>query len=229
MFATLTFQLPGGGRLEFEVRRACAAGATARDPQKARAHIERMARQGVKPPPHVPMLYPLMPTLVTNASDVGVIGVHATPEVEVVFLHKRGTDYITVGSDHTDRRIEAASSLQGKNSCPKIVGSSAWPLDSVRDHWDRLELRATCGATVLQEGSMERLLRYDDLLKFVERHDGADGEGRVVFGGTVPTLVAPPPGKQTIELALHDPVSGRSITHRYTVHVVEEFFPSASS
>jgi len=172
------------------------------------------------------MLYPLMPTLITNAGDISVIGPHTTPEVEVVFLHTDGVDYITVGSDHTDRRIEAASSLQGKNSCPKIVGASAWPLDLVRDHWDQLELRATCGASVLQEGSVARLLRYQDLLAFVAEQDGIESEGRVVFGGTVPILATPPPGKQAIELCLHDPVTGNSLLHCYTVHVRDEFFPS---
>lgn len=226
MFPTLGFDLPGGAHLDVGVRRALAAGATGRDPEKVRAHIERMTGLGVKPPPHVPMLYPLMPTLVTNAADIGVIGTDSTPEVEAVIFTHGGVDYVTVGSDHTDRRIEAASALQGKNSCPKIVGTAAWPVSVVRDHWDALQLLCTCGDTVLQNGSLAHILAYDDLVTFVNRHDGEQAEGRIVFGGTVPTLASPSPGDVTITLQLHDPVIGHSLRHTYRVHVRREYFPA---
>ncbi len=228
MFPTLEFNLPDGARLDVEVRRALAAGATGRDPEKVRAHLARMAGLGVKPPPHVPMLYPLMPTLVTNATDIGVIGTDSTPEVEAVIFTQGGVDYVTVGSDHTDRRIEAASAPQGKNSCPKIVGTAAWPVSVVRDHWDALQLLCTCGDTVLQNGSLAHILAYDDLMAFVNRQDGEQAEGRIVFSGTVPTLARPPRGDAAITLQLHDPVAGRSLKHTYRVHVRHEYFPSLS-
>ncbi len=222
----LRFSLPDGAHLDFEVRRALAAGASGRDAEKTRAHIARQAALGIKPPPHVPMLYPLMPTLVTNAGDVGVIGADSTPEVEVAVFHARGTDYLTVGSDHTDRRIEAASALAGKNSCPKIVGTTAWPVSAVRDHWDALQLLCTCGDTVLQDGTLAHIMTYDDLMTFVRAHDGDEAEGRIVFSGTVPTLARPPQGDATIALQLHDPVAGRSLMHTYRVHVRREYFPT---
>ena len=105
-----------------------AAGASGRDREKVQKHIAHMSTLGVRPPPHVPMLYPLLPTLVTNATDIGVIGTDSTPEIEVVLFRAGGVDYLTVGSDHTDRRIGAVSALQGKNSCPKIVATAAWPV-----------------------------------------------------------------------------------------------------
>lgn len=224
MFTTLQFRLPDGSLLPFEVRRALAAGVTGRDREKALAHIARMRQLGVKPPPHVPMLYPLMPTLVTNASDIGVVGPDSTPEIEVVMFRAGGTDYITVGSDHTDRRIEATSSVQGKNSCPKIVGTAAWPVTRVRDHWDALLLRSRCGETVLQEGNIDRLLHYDDLMTFVAEQDGDGHEGRLLFSGTVPILATPPKADVTITLQLIDPIADAMIEHRYTVHVLAEFF-----
>jgi hypothetical protein len=214
--------------LSLEVKRALAAGASGRDREKVRKHIAHMSSLGVKPPPHVPMLYPLLPTLVTNADDIAVIGTDSTPEIEVVLFRTGGADYLTVGSDHTDRHIEAVSALQGKNSCPKIVGATAWPVREVRDHWDALTLRSRCGDTLLQEGRLAHVMTFDDLMAFVQEYDGDQAEGRLVFCGTVPTQAVPPKGDATISLELADPVTGRSLTHRYTVHVRREFFPVES-
>lgn len=221
--------MPNDRAIVLEVRHALAAGASARDRDKALAHIARMAAQGVKPPPHVPMLYPLMPTLVTNASDVGVIGDDSTPEIEPVLFHVGGVDYVTVGSDHTDRRIEARSALQGKNSCPKIVAAAAWPLEQVRDHWDELTLQSRCSGQVLQEGRLSHLLPWDELLAFVDAQDGVNREGRLVFCGTVPTLKTPSARNAHIELTLHDPIGGASLQHRYRVHVRQPYFVTDSA
>lgn len=170
------------------------------------------------------MLYPLLPTLVTNADDIAVIGDDSTPEVEVVLFRAGGVDYLTVGSDHTDRRIEAVSALQGKNSCPKIVSASAWPVHEVLDHWDSLELRCRGGDTLLQEGMLSHVMTYEKLMAFVREHDGDQAEGRLVFSGTVPTRAKPPKGEVTIRLDLTDPVLNRSLRHEYTVHVRREYF-----
>ena len=205
-----------------------AAGASGRDREKVQKHIAHMSTLGVKPPPHVPMLYPLLQTLVTNAGDIGVIGTDSTPEVEVVLFRAGGVDYLTVGSDHTDRRIEAISALQGKNSCPKILATTAWPVSEVLGHWYSLVLRSRCGNTLLQEGALSHVMTYENLMTFVREQDGDQAEGRVVFSGTVPTQATPPKGDVTIRLELADPVMQRSLTHDYTVHVRREFFPVES-
>ncbi len=205
-----------------------AAGASGRDREKVQAHIAHLGTLGVKPPPHVPMLYPLLPTLVTNAADIGVIGTDSTPEIEVVLFRAGGVDYLTVGSDHTDRRLEAVSALQGKNSCPKIVATTAWPVREVFDHWDALTLRSHCGDTLLQEGALAHVMTYENLMALVREHDGNQAEGRLVFSGTVPTRAKPPAGDVTINLNLTDPVLNRSLRHDYTVHVRREYFPAGS-
>jgi hypothetical protein len=186
-----------------------------------------MSTLGVRPPPHVPMLYPLLPTLVTNATDIGVIGTDSTPEIEVVLFRAGGVDYLTVGSDHTDRRIEAVSALQGKNSCPKIVATAAWPVREVLGHWDSLTLRSRCGNTLLQDGALSHVMTYENLMTFVREQDGDQAEGRLVFSGTVPTKATPPKDDVTIRLELADPVMQRLLTHDYTVHVRHEYFPAA--
>ncbi len=228
MFPSLQFDLPGGSVMHVEIRRVLAAGASARDRAQALKHVERMRAQGVKPPPHIPMLYPLMPTLVTQATDIGVIGADSTPEIEIVLLRAGGVDYLTLGSDHTDRRIEAASALQGKNSCPKVVGKHVWPVAAVHAHWDALLLKSTSDGVVLQEDSVARIMSFDQLMAFVAQHDGDAGDGRMVFSGTVPTLARPAQAGATIHLQLLDPVAGRRLEHAYTVHVLHEIFPSTT-
>jgi hypothetical protein len=151
------------------------------------------------------MLFPLLPTLVTNATDIGVIGTDSTPEIEVVLFRAGGVDYLTVGSDHTDRRIETVSALQGKNSCPKVVATTAWPVSEVLDHWDSLLLCSRCGDTLLQEGALSHVMTYENLMSFVREQDGDQAEGRVVFSGTVPTQATPPKSGVTIRLKLTDP------------------------
>ena len=224
----MTFRLPDGAIITLEVRRALAAGASGRDREKVQKHIAHMSTLGVKPPPHVPMLYPLLSTLVTNATDIGVIGNDSTPEIEVALFRTGGVDYLTVGSDHTDRRIEADSALQGKKSCPKIVATTAWAVSEVLDHWDSLALRSRCGNTLLQEGTLANVMTYESLMSFVCAQDGVQADGRLVFSGTVPTKATPPKGDVTICLELADPLLQRSLTHDYTAHVRREYFPAES-
>ena len=92
-----------------EIAAAYAAGYTGRDQTAVQEHTEELRAQGIAPPPHVPMLYPLMPTLLTTSQRIHVLGDASTPEVEVAFVRAGGRDYVTVCSDQTDRRAEAVS------------------------------------------------------------------------------------------------------------------------
>jgi len=219
----LVFTLPSGERLEASIAFAVAAGYTGRDTAHVRQHVEELATIGVPPPPHVPMLYPLIPTLVTHSNEIAVLGEHTTPEVEVAVLTIEGQAYITVASDHTDRQLETVSVTLAKNICPKVVGREVWPVTEVLDHWDKLQLRSVCEGVVLQDGTLSELLPYTELMAFVDRITGIR-ERRIVFGGTIPTRAHPPRGEVEVLLELHDPVWNRSIRHTYHVRVLHDFF-----
>ena len=224
MVQSLTFEVPGQGPVRLDLRRALAAGYTGRDRALVQEHIDELAHLGVAPPKHVPMLFPLIPTLVTFARHIAVLGFDSTPEIEVVLFRTGGADYVGLGSDHTDRKVETVSIPLAKNVCPKPVAPVAWPVAEVAAHWDRLVLRSACGGVPLQEGPLAKIMPRDDLLAFVAAHDGPDHEGRMVFSGTVPTQAQPPRRAATIELALIDPVLGRRIDHAYSVMPMTEFF-----
>ena len=222
MAGILTFDV-GDLRLEVVPKRAIAAGYTGRNRDAVDHHIEELKQLGVAPPPRVPMLYPLIPSLVTNETEVSVLGRDTTPEVEIALLRSGGVDYITVASDHTDRVLEKQSVPRAKNACAKILGTEVWRVEDIADHWDALRLRSTCGGTLLQDGTASELLSNAALAAFVENEVG-DREGTVVFGGTTKTLAAPSIDEPLIELSLVDPVIGREIRHAYQVRVLTPFF-----
>lgn len=60
-------------RLDVVLTRAVAAGYTGRNRDAVNHHIEELKQLGVAPPPRVPMLYPLIPSLVTNDSEISVL------------------------------------------------------------------------------------------------------------------------------------------------------------
>jgi len=221
---TLAFNRPDGTEFFARLSRTVAAGYTGRDRQMIQAHIDELAAQGIAPPANVPMLFPVLPTLVTNAAEIAVVGDNTTPEIEVAVFRADGTDYVTVASDQTDRIWEAVSITMSKNICPKVVGTTAWPVTDVADHWDQLQLTASCGDTSLQHGNLSLMQPLGDILAFVDRIDGPEREGRLVLSGTIPTDHQPPKGETTIELRLHDPVLQRTIEHRYRLTCLPDYF-----
>src|SRR4051812_25344248 len=69
----LSLTLDTDGRsvpLEFAVRRLVNAGYVGRNQAAVKAHIEELRREGILPPPTVPMLYPLTADNVTTADRI---------------------------------------------------------------------------------------------------------------------------------------------------------------
>src|SRR3546814_13930641 len=65
------------------------------------------------------MLFPVMPTLVTTADEISVLGFDSTPEIAFVLFRTLGFDYVTVGSDHTDRTVETQSVVLSSSAEPR--------------------------------------------------------------------------------------------------------------
>jgi hypothetical protein len=191
------------------------------------AHIEELKALGIGAPPHIPMLFPIMPSLLTQSIDTAVIGPETAPEVEYVFFRHQGRDFVTVGSDQTDSAMEGKAACLAKNLCFKSIAKQAWPIDEVAQHWDSLELRLDCDGRTMQHGALATMMTPDQLRDFVTEHDGADHEGRMIFSGTLETHGRFPRGVQRLEIELRDPVLGRSIRHAYTVTPLDEIFPAA--
>jgi len=214
----MTFHVDAVPRL-FDVEQLVIAGWTGRDREAVERHIAELAAIGVRRPRTIPCFYRLGTTLLTSASDVDVVGDDSSGEVEYVLVSAADGMYIGVGSDHTDRKVEAYGVTVSKQMCPKPIGPELWRLADVERHWDRLMLRSRVtrgGQTILyQEGSVNNILAPGDLVAKFPDSPGTLPVGTMMFCGTLPVQGAIGSGDR-FEIELIDPVRQRSLQHEYS-------------
>lgn len=210
----------GGAPRRVEIESLVIAGWTGRDEAAVEHHIAELAAIGVKRPRSVPCFYRLGANLLTTARDLDVVGEDSSGEAEFVLISARDALYVGVGSDHTDRKVEAYGVTVSKQLCPKPVGPELWKFAEVEDHWDRLLLRSHVvrgGERLLyQQGPVSRMLAPRDLLERFPDSPGKLPLGTALFCGTL-VVQGEIGGGERFEIELHDPVRGRSLDHEYTV------------
>jgi hypothetical protein len=199
------------------------AGYTGRDRASVLAHIAELERAGVAPPSRVPSVFVVPPALATTAGAIDVAGPRTSGEVEFVLVSSAEGRLVGVGSDHTDRALEAIDVDRSKAACPKVIGTEVWRYDDVAPHWDRIEIRSwsTLGGKrqPYQEGTLAAFLEVPRLLSELDAAGHADASGRVLFGGTLPLLSGGFECGERFEAELRDPVLGRAIRVAYGVRV----------
>ncbi|MBO4122543.1 DUF2848 domain-containing protein [Cupriavidus gilardii] len=219
---TLHFQVAGGGELALDIQRLIIAGWTGRDLEAVQHHIEELQAIGVKPPASVPTFYPLAASLLTTADVIEVPRDDSSGEIEVVLLQADDGLYVGVGSDHTDRKVEAYDVTVSKQMCDKPVGTQVWRFDEVADHWDSLEMRCwrvRDGERALyQEGKVTRLLDPRDLIQRLTGESSLPS-GTAMFCGTQAVIGELGHG-EAFEVELHDPVRNRTLRHAYRVQTL---------
>jgi hypothetical protein len=205
--------------LTLAIDRAVMAGWTGRDPVARDKHIAELEAIGIARPATVPIYYRVAARRLTMADSIEVSGGDTSGEVEFVLIGWQGRIFIGVGSDHTDRKVETYSVTVSKQMCDKPMASVLWELEDVRDHWDRMVLRAWAwigGERVLyQEGTLDRMLGVEEL---IQRGFGPAGlpDGCAMFGGTFAAIGGIRPASR-FEFELEDPVLKRRIGHAYDV------------
>ncbi|BAS27938.1 DUF2848 family protein [Limnochorda pilosa] len=209
-------------RLSLEPRLVLNAGYAGRNQEAVRRHIEELEQLGVPRPGRVPMVFAVSNHLLLNLSVLQVIDTQSSAEIEYVLLFHRGSVYVTVGSDHSDREVETRSIQKAKNSYPNVVAGTVWPLDEVTGHFDQLELtcEATRGDAIVpyQHGKAADLLPPSYWLDWVRRA-GLFESDVVFYSGTIAAQDGLHHG-DAYRLRLHDPVLGREIVHSYRCPVV---------
>jgi hypothetical protein len=209
-----------GAPLEARISDLVIAGWTGRDPAAIQHHIEELRLLGVRPPRQVPMFYRVSAGLLTTASDIEVIGEDSSGEVEFVLVSLPQGLYVGVGSDHTDRKVEAYGVTVSKQICPKPLGRDLWKLADVQDHWNELILRSHVireGTRQLyQEGSVSRIREPLDLVSRFTRVGNRLPVATAMYCGTLPAM-GPIAGGERFEIELFDPVRDRSLLHSYAV------------
>lgn len=224
----LSFVLPkldGEQDLDVEIENLVIAGWAGRDSSAVEQHIEELAAIGVPRPSSVPLYYRVAANQLTQEEVVQVVGPHSSGEIEAFVFAHGGELYVSLASDHTDRKLEAVSVALSKQVCAKPVARVAWGLADVVDHWDELEVRA-----YIVEDGVEKLYQQGTLaslrsaLDLISGYTGGltmlpDGTGMTC--GTVAVIGGIRPAS-AFRMELHDLRLGRRITHRYAIAVLPE-------
>jgi Protein of unknown function (DUF2848) len=202
-----------------QIRDLVIAGWTGRDPVARDKHIAELEELGIKRPASTPIYYRVAARRLSVGTRLEASGEDSSGEVEFVLVQEGGRLYVGVGSDHTDRRVEAYNITVSKQMCDKPIAPELWAFDDIAAHWDRLILRsfATIAGKreLYQEGTLVGMLPPAEL---IARGFGAAGlpEGALMFGGTFAAKGGIRPASR-FDFEIDDPVLGRSIKHGYDI------------
>ena len=219
----------GTDRIAFEPTELIMAGWTGRDRAAVDHHIDELATLGVPGPSRVPTFYRLDPALLAGpVAEIQVLGEDTSGEVEAVLLALADGLWVGLGSDHTDRKMEAHGVALAKQLCRKPMAAGLWRFDELIAHWDELVLRAHIieggERTLYMEAPLGAVRRPDDLIQ-----DYAPGLGRtadpslpvgaVMFMGAI-GAIGGIRASSRFEMELEDPVLGRALRHAYDVRAL---------
>jgi hypothetical protein len=203
------------------------AGWTGRDAAAIEHHIHELELLGVPAPSTVPLYYRGSSILLTQSDQIEVIGPDSSGEAEPVLFFANNDWWLTVGSDHTDRRVETYSVAVSKQMCPKPIANAAWRWSDVLSYQDEIELHSRIlenGEWIpYQKGSFASIRPLNSL------RDGffpttTPTAGSFISCGTLGAIknakgegIRP---ASCMELEIRDPRRKRSITHRYSTIVL---------
>jgi len=200
--------------MTFQPTELVIAGWTGRDEIALKKHIKELEEIGVKPPKTTPIFYRVSAALFGQFTEIQVSGPDTSGEVEFVLMQKADGLYVTVGSDHTDRKAETIGVTLSKQLCQKPTCPQAWRYDEVKPHWEKLVLRSWADGELYQEGTVAAMRSPEDLLS---RHPLR--AGWAMYCGTLAAKGGIRPS-QKFEMELSDPVLKRTLRHVYSARVL---------
>lgn len=202
------------------------AGWTGRDQAAVEKHIVELELLGVKRPSRTPIFYTASVSRLTTESSIEVLGEQTSGEAEYLLLQHNNVLWVGVGSDHTDRELEAYGVAASKQICDKPLGAQFWRYDDVAAHWDELKLRshATTGGQkqIYQDGSVAQMLPPMELIARYTNGGDRLPENTLMFCGTLPVHGGIRPA-DSFEYELEDPVLGRTLRASYTTKALPVF------
>jgi len=205
----------GDSETAVEIDTAIVAGWTGRDKAALEHHIAELEELGVKRPSATPIFYRVSASRLTTDPEIESTEA-SSGEAEAVLLRADGRLWVGVGSDHTDREVEAYGVAVSKQMCEKPIGAHWWAYEEIADHWDELTLRSWIvedGEEVpYQDGMLTAMLAPEDLLS--ASPDLADGT--LMFCGTLAAIGGIRPAPE-FRAELRDPVLDRALEVRYSM------------
>lgn len=227
---TFTVESAAGRRaLDLDVARCFNLGFTIRDPEKMQRHLDECYRLGIKElrVDRPPLIMPISSWACLTDTEIPVQRARTSGEVEIVTVDDgSGTLYVGVGSDHTDRQLEAIDIPWSKQVAPNVVAPTLWPWAEVAAHWDDV----TMDSWVVDEGervhyqhaSVDEFWTPREMADAVRPRVRSSDGATVLFSGTVVSLEEQLRFGREWTLRMHDPVLGRAIEHTYRVVVLGE-------
>jgi hypothetical protein len=195
------------------------AGWTGRNVEALEAHIKELEAIGVKRPKSVPIFYRVAHTLLTTTDSIEVMADKSSGEVEFVLYALEDGLWLSIGSDHTDRKAETIGVTLSKQMCAKPVGTQLWRYGDVKPHWDKLVLRSFVpdgnGRRLYQEGPVTNMRAPEELIRL---YTGGDtlARGTAMFCGTF-AVHGDMSYSGSFDMELEDPVLKRKLTHSYRI------------
>ncbi|MDO5640859.1 MAG: DUF2848 domain-containing protein [Paracoccus sp. (in: a-proteobacteria)] len=201
------------------------AGWTGRDAAAIAHHIEELAALGVKPPSATPLFYRVSAALLTHDTQIQTVGGASSGEVEPLIVQHGGQRWLGLGSDHTDRALEAYSVAMSKQVCAKPCAIELWPWDEVKDRLDEIRLESWVfenGEWVAyQSGTLTAIRPLADLIAGAGLDDLAQDGPVLMMCGTLGAKGGVRPTSR-FRMTMTDPATGRQIRHEYETSALPE-------
>ncbi len=218
----LNMQVANHGEVVVTVDHLIIAGWAGRNSAAVEHHIAELEALGVRRPTQIPCFYRVAASLLNPTTQIQVPGKDSSGETEFVLIPSSIGLLVGLGSDHTDRKVEAYDVTVSKQMCDKPIASSAWRFDEVQGHWDQLIMRTWRTRdgvrNLYQEGAVTSLLAPDALLARLNANASLS-QGTAMFCGTQPVIGELGYG-EAFEMELFDPVLDRSLRHGYKVEAL---------
>lgn len=221
----LEFIIPENKKLTFKAKNVYCIGNSGRNEEMINKHIKELMNEGIPAPENVAPCFTKVSNYLLSQEDcIQVVGNVTTGEVEFVLLFQDEKVYVTVGSDHADRQLEAAGSPHAKQVSAKPLAKIAWPLEEIIKHWD--ELRLSCYVfhngnwELYQVGTVGNLLDISEILEIVKNNEIDISTGLVLFCGTLLLNKGKFVYGDKYKIALEDRVLDRVIEHSYDVQII---------
>lgn len=219
------------------VTNVCLGRASTRDEQAGKKYIEGVRATGAAIY-NVPNFCRKSRYLLTNENAIEVQEWRTSCEVEYVTMVDHGEVLISVGSDNNDATLlglttkplgTVADTAKSKQVCPASVAKGAWLYSDVKDHWDQLWLKShvrIAGKDVQYQNFQVTQLRSPE--SYFKSFPELKNEGTVFLSGSSAAVPDHPPNLYNVlskegifpdnfNIAIHDPVLKRTISHEFAI------------
>ena len=211
----------GSEQRTLHVTRVYNLGFTIRDREKMQAHLDEVEGVHVDWPPRPPIIFPISSWATITDEDVPVQYDRTSGEIEIVSVVDGDELFVGVGSDHTDRSLEATDIPWGKQVTPNVMAPTLWRWTEVEDHWDEVLLESTIdsgeGPALYQQAGVSEFWTPREMVDATKDRIVEVPGVRVFFSGTVVSVDKELNFGHVFRMRMIDPVLGREIDHTYRV------------